>query len=466
MATLISSIGKRIKHYRTLNKISLSALAKEAKVSKSTLFGLELGETNPTIATLESIANALKIDISELINTQKESSLTLLHNPSSNQRTLYQLNLAPFESYHFSSYKSSACTIELIDGSLLLNGTNILLMPEHKVPLANTQKVTAGKKGAIALIQSLKTDMPLLIDNDILPQKAASIDSSILIQSVLSYSIVRIFTEKQESNLTIDYPSITTIQKVYGDLRLSYYFTRYIGYKDTIKKSQEFLQEKVESTLEYLELLLSNTPFNEHYCQSLSTHPLHKYQKQLEQHLAQIYTNLTPTTLDRLLRKHGDKGEYYLINIELLSKSQDPKIDSLTLHLYRAIENMVLLDEKSLPDTLRNAYHTINITLPEILYYAVNKYSEVAYTLTLKLLTMLSKTIDCSKIEHFGFKIFYCELYKELEKTLQDYQKERHFWCQEILERLLADLGAHIVLKQLIAPAIKESGRYLYLIRF
>ncbi len=60
-------VGEKIKYYRNLKNLSLSYLAKKANISKSTLFGLEEGDANPTINTLCALANTLEIPLLELI---------------------------------------------------------------------------------------------------------------------------------------------------------------------------------------------------------------------------------------------------------------------------------------------------------------------------------------------------------------------------------------------------------------
>ena len=89
----IENIGHKIKYYRNLNKVSLSKLAKEANISKSTLFGLEEGRSNPTISTLINISKTLNIKLSELIGDSKQNSnsvaLTLITD-TNNKNTILQ----------------------------------------------------------------------------------------------------------------------------------------------------------------------------------------------------------------------------------------------------------------------------------------------------------------------------------------------------------------------------------------
>jgi transcriptional regulator with XRE-family HTH domain len=63
-------IGPFLQHFRKRNGITLDVLAKSSGVSKSMLSQIERGQTNPTIATVWALANAMKVDVSELIGGQ------------------------------------------------------------------------------------------------------------------------------------------------------------------------------------------------------------------------------------------------------------------------------------------------------------------------------------------------------------------------------------------------------------
>lgn len=68
MGINVDQLGKRLRQLRELDGKSLSGLALEADVSKSYLAKLEKGEIeNPGLKTLQSVASALGITLSELI---------------------------------------------------------------------------------------------------------------------------------------------------------------------------------------------------------------------------------------------------------------------------------------------------------------------------------------------------------------------------------------------------------------
>ncbi len=64
---LVVAVGRRISRLRGERGITLSGLAEIAGISKSTLFAIESGESNPTISTLWAIADALNVPFEELL---------------------------------------------------------------------------------------------------------------------------------------------------------------------------------------------------------------------------------------------------------------------------------------------------------------------------------------------------------------------------------------------------------------
>lgn len=64
----ISKIGRNIKRIRQEKGISQDRLSKRADLALNTIVNIESGESpNPTIETLQKIANALEVSIEDLI---------------------------------------------------------------------------------------------------------------------------------------------------------------------------------------------------------------------------------------------------------------------------------------------------------------------------------------------------------------------------------------------------------------
>ena len=64
--TLQINIGKQIQKLRELKGISQQDLAAKCNFEKSNMSRLEAGKVNPTLSTLEKVANALDITLAEL----------------------------------------------------------------------------------------------------------------------------------------------------------------------------------------------------------------------------------------------------------------------------------------------------------------------------------------------------------------------------------------------------------------
>ena len=68
MSKELSTIGKNIRRYRKKLGLSQDKLSKIAGVAYNTIVKIESGEnSNPTIETLTKIAEALNIDVNDLL---------------------------------------------------------------------------------------------------------------------------------------------------------------------------------------------------------------------------------------------------------------------------------------------------------------------------------------------------------------------------------------------------------------
>jgi transcriptional regulator with XRE-family HTH domain len=63
---LIASIGKKIREYRILKKLTIEELANESDVDYTQLSRMELGKVNFSISVLYKIAAALQVDPKKL----------------------------------------------------------------------------------------------------------------------------------------------------------------------------------------------------------------------------------------------------------------------------------------------------------------------------------------------------------------------------------------------------------------
>lgn len=64
---LLKALGKKVKALREAKGLSQYALSDESGISRSQIVRLENGDLNCTIATLLSIAQALEVEVKELV---------------------------------------------------------------------------------------------------------------------------------------------------------------------------------------------------------------------------------------------------------------------------------------------------------------------------------------------------------------------------------------------------------------
>lgn len=67
MATY-KKLGERIKELRKEKRLTQEKLAELAKVDPKSIIQIEAGKRNPTLKTINKIAQALKIPLSDLLN--------------------------------------------------------------------------------------------------------------------------------------------------------------------------------------------------------------------------------------------------------------------------------------------------------------------------------------------------------------------------------------------------------------
>lgn len=65
---LIKAVGSKIRELRILRELSQEDLANEADVPLSQIGRIERGENNPTISTLFVLAQALHVELKELVD--------------------------------------------------------------------------------------------------------------------------------------------------------------------------------------------------------------------------------------------------------------------------------------------------------------------------------------------------------------------------------------------------------------
>ena len=67
MTEISSKLGQNLKRIRTKKKMSQGDIARALEVHRAYVSGLENSKRNPTLATIEKLAHALRVSVSELL---------------------------------------------------------------------------------------------------------------------------------------------------------------------------------------------------------------------------------------------------------------------------------------------------------------------------------------------------------------------------------------------------------------
>lgn len=78
MEELAQRLGANVRFLRHSHGLSLSQLAARSGVAKSTLGQIEAGATNPTLATIHSLAVALSTDVKHLVDSAEADAKTVI----------------------------------------------------------------------------------------------------------------------------------------------------------------------------------------------------------------------------------------------------------------------------------------------------------------------------------------------------------------------------------------------------
>lgn len=68
MVQISTKLGQNLKRIRTKKKMSQGDIARLLEVHRAYISGVESGKRNPTLATIQKLADALGVSASELLN--------------------------------------------------------------------------------------------------------------------------------------------------------------------------------------------------------------------------------------------------------------------------------------------------------------------------------------------------------------------------------------------------------------
>ena len=67
MRAISTKLGKNLKKIRIAKKMSQGDISRALDVHRAYISGIENGKRNPTLATIEKLANALDVSVDELL---------------------------------------------------------------------------------------------------------------------------------------------------------------------------------------------------------------------------------------------------------------------------------------------------------------------------------------------------------------------------------------------------------------
>lgn len=78
MNPLVEALAQRVRQLREAHGLSLSQLSERSGIAKATLFKIERGRTNPTLETLQSIAETFDVTVQHLLDVASSSEVEVV----------------------------------------------------------------------------------------------------------------------------------------------------------------------------------------------------------------------------------------------------------------------------------------------------------------------------------------------------------------------------------------------------
>ncbi len=470
----IDHIGSKIKYYRVLNKVSLTKLATEANISKSTLFGLEEGKSNPTISTLINISNTLNIELNELIGANQDeegyANLTLISTPDSGEYKVYKLSLTPNELFKFDNY-THKMYIEILEGSIKLIDKSISLYCGDSIDIDYNKYFKAYGKGAIVLLKMYRVKDSYYIKEDIFIKKGSKKSLENVCANAYKSSMSRvIFRSTVPIELEGRRKYINYIELLKNNKESHYYiFSRYIGVLGGVTTVLNILNSSLSSRYEKLKIFLDI---------STNNHTISKHDSSL------IATTLTNEIKDIILSSAKDRYPNIIIvnslqdmiNIDIPKESYIIYIDdlinrynnsakelSLKYWLYRVFEELHILKDRELDSFELKVYSILLSNLPKALYFANCGYSD----LSIYILKELSKQLITLDLNSANSQIInrFISINEHIDILIDDLNSANSLNTLSNVESLVKDLNLTIEVKELLSPVVDIGGLYCYIFK-
>jgi transcriptional regulator with XRE-family HTH domain len=137
------SIGRNLRRWRTIREMTLSALAEQAGVAKSTVSLIERGQGNPSIDTVWALAAALRVPFASLFHEDpRAESMSVVREHEISPTGVAPLGSSELAVRHLLT-RASCASIEIY--SLVLQPNVVYDVPAHAPGVLAHVTVAAGR---------------------------------------------------------------------------------------------------------------------------------------------------------------------------------------------------------------------------------------------------------------------------------------------------------------------------------
>ncbi len=100
MLDINTIVARNVERYRLQRRMSASQVARLAGVSKATLLSIELGQSNPTLDTLQRLCDALDVPLTDLVSERATSGVDVRRIEDATWRPLEGMQLRPLATFY------------------------------------------------------------------------------------------------------------------------------------------------------------------------------------------------------------------------------------------------------------------------------------------------------------------------------------------------------------------------------
>lgn len=103
----MDALSKNVRHLRALHRISTNELARRAGIGRATLVSIEAGRANPTLETINALADVLGTNAADLLRERKQAAIALT------RRDDIEDDASPLRLRFFRRFHQVPCVLDL-----------------------------------------------------------------------------------------------------------------------------------------------------------------------------------------------------------------------------------------------------------------------------------------------------------------------------------------------------------------